>query len=84
LHVPKSEAAARPECSCLLGRDIGAYNTCAHDCKYCYANYDKKLVRQNMRRHDPDSPFLIGHEMEGDRITPARQERFISDQMRFW
>ena len=84
LHVPKSEAAARPECSCLLGRDIGAYNTCAHDCKYCYANYDKKLVRQNMRRHDPDSPFLIGHEMEGDRITPTRQERFISDQMRFW
>ena len=84
LHVPKSEAAARPECSCLLGRDIGAYNTCAHDCKYCYANYDKKLVRQNMRRHDPDSPFLIGHEMEGDRITLARQERFISDQMRFW
>lgn len=84
LHVPKSEAAARPECSCLLGRDIGAYNTCAHDCKYCYANYDKKLVRQNMRRHDSDSPFLIGHEMKGDRITPARQERFISDQMRFW
>ena len=82
LEVPKYEAAARPECTCLLGHDIGAYNTCAHDCIYCYANYDKKLVRQNMRLHDPESPFLIGHEMEGDRITLARQESFISDQMR--
>lgn len=82
LNVPKSEGAARPECSCLLGHDIGAYNTCAHDCRYCYANYDRSLVRQNMQRHDPNSPFLIGHEMEGDRITQARQEPFISDQMR--
>ncbi len=82
LTVPKAEASARTECSCLLGHDIGAYNTCAHDCRYCYANYDKKLVRQNMRRHDPDSPFLIGHGMDGDRITIAKQESFISDQMR--
>ena len=82
LEVPGSEKAARPECDCLLGHDIGAYNTCAHDCIYCYANYDKKLVRQNMRLHDPDSPFLIGHEMEGDRIRLAKQESFISDQMR--
>ena len=82
LDVPKYETAARPECGCLLGHDIGAYNTCPHDCLYCYANYDKRLVRQNLRLHDPDSPFLIGHEMEGDRITAARQESFISDQMR--
>ncbi len=82
LDVPKYETAPRPECSCLLGHDIGAYNTCPHDCRYCYANYDKRLVRQNLRLHDPDSPFLIGHEMEGDRITAARQEPFISDQMR--
>ena len=82
LNIPRSEAGARPECSCLLGHDIGAYNTCAHDCRYCYANDDKALVRQNMRQHDPDSPFLIGHEMEGDRITLARQETYVSDQMR--
>ena len=81
LLVPGSEMRARKECSCLLGRDIGAYNSCAHDCLYCYANYDKKLVRRNMRLHDPDSPFLIGGAMPGDRIRQAKQSSYISDQL---
>ena len=81
LLVPKSEPRARQECECLLGRDIGAYNTCMHDCIYCYANYDKRRVRQNVRFHDSDSPFLIGNSMPGDKIHLARQESFISDQI---
>ena len=27
----------RPDCRCHQSRDIGAYDTCPHDCVYCYA-----------------------------------------------
>ena len=37
LKVPKGKYHNR-ECNCLMGRDIGLYNTCMHGCKYCYAN----------------------------------------------
>lgn len=40
IRIPSSYQPARKECACFLGGDIGAYNTCAHLCRYCYANYD--------------------------------------------
>lgn len=36
LDTPKKQSA-RPGCQCLLGNDIGVYNTCPHLCRYCYA-----------------------------------------------
>lgn len=84
LDIPKKKWA-RPECGCVMGNDIGAYNTCAHFCRYCYANYDKRAVRSNMKKHDPASPFLIGGPMPSDRVTEAKQSSWINDQivMRF-
>lgn len=35
-------------CKCVQMVDIGAYNTCSHFCKYCYANYDEKMVKENI------------------------------------
>ena len=59
LEVPKRKKNQRNgECACLLGTDIGAYDTCGHLCKYCYANANSTLVKENMRKHNPASPFL--------------------------
>jgi hypothetical protein len=37
LKVPPNPNNRR-ECACYLTGDIGAYNTCGHFCRYCYAN----------------------------------------------
>lgn len=50
----------RPACGCIPSRDIGAYNTCLHGCAYCYATTNEAEVTANKRRHDPDSPLLVG------------------------
>ena len=80
LKVPKT-APARKECACYLGGDIGAYNTCGHLCRYCYANYDAATVRKNLAAHDPESPLLIGRLEPGDQVHEAKQESWIDPQI---
>lgn len=82
LNVPKSKKPAREQCNCLLGNDIGMYNTCGHGCIYCYANYDNATVIRNRKMHDPDSPFLIGRFRKEDRIKDVKQESYIDRQLR--
>jgi len=81
LDVPKNKKSSRAACNCLLGNDIGVYNTCAHGCIYCYANYNQETVRQNMRQHNPNSPFLIGTVKEGDIIREAKQDSYRNEQI---
>ncbi len=80
IDVPKS-AMTREGCSCVLGSDIGAYNTCGHGCLYCYANSDRETVAYNMKHHDMFSPFLVGDFMDGDIIKSAEQESWIRWQL---
>ena len=72
----------RAECACYITGDIGAYNTCGHFCRYCYANTDKKAVRLAMEQHDPYSPMLIGHPGPEDIIHEAKQASWIDPQIR--
>ena len=56
------------KCKCVSMVDIGEYNSCKHFCKYCYANYDEKKVKDNYDRHDEKSSLLIGNLKEEDII----------------
>lgn len=82
LKVPKKQQA-RKECNCLLGADIGMYNTCGHGCLYCYANFNQETVAQNRELHDPKSPFLIGKESVEDIVNEAKQISWQDGQMNF-
>ena len=85
LDVPKRKSNQRNgQCACLLGVDIGAYDTCGHLCKYCYANTNAAFVKENMRKHDPLSPFLLGKSMPGDVIHEAQQRSWIDRQLRLF
>lgn len=52
----------RALCGCIASKDIGEYNTCAHQCEYCYANTSKQSAINNMKRHreNPYSETIIG------------------------
>jgi hypothetical protein len=81
LEIPKSKKGAREACDCLLGNDIGVYNTCGHGCLYCYANFSQDLVKQNMKQHNSLSPYLVGNGREGDQIKEAKQESYRNGQL---
>jgi hypothetical protein len=56
----KKDRSQRPACGCVSSVDIGAYNTCRHGCRYCYANHSDTAVSENVRNHRPLSPLLTG------------------------
>lgn len=80
LDAPKIKAP-RSECSCYLTCDIGAYDTCGHLCRYCYANNDARAVKINMENHDDDSPFLVGNYRPDDNIHDVEQKSWVNGQM---
>lgn len=51
----------REECGCIMSKDIGQYNTCPHECNYCYANTSKEIAKRNYQRYleNPNSESIV-------------------------
>lgn len=52
----------RDFCGCIVSKDIGQYNTCPHQCEYCYANTSKEAGIRNWQSHknNPTGERIIG------------------------
>jgi len=53
------DSGQRKECGCSPSKDIGMRDTCPHFCKYCYANSNEDVVRQNIKRFSKSGESII-------------------------
>ncbi|MGE0154509.1 MAG: DUF1848 domain-containing protein [Reyranellaceae bacterium] len=65
IDIAAKQKGNRPGCACALSRDIGAYDSCAQGCAYCYAVRAPALAQTNLAAHDPLAEKLVA--------TPARR-----------
>ena len=70
----KWNARKNVPCECVEMVDVGVYNSCKHFCKYCYANFDEKQVKDNFSKHNPKSSLLVG-ELNEDDIIKIRHNK---------
>ena len=52
----------RESCGCVMSKDIGEYNTCPHECVYCYANTSKEIAIKNYKSNlaNPNAETITG------------------------
>jgi hypothetical protein len=63
--IAAREKGNRPGCLCAESRDIGAYDSCAQGCAYCYAVAGRAKAQAAVKAHDP----------AGANLAPARLGR---------
>ena len=56
LPSKNKDKGQRNLCGCIPSKDIGRYDTCPHQCVYCYANTTQQLT--NYKNHNPKSEII--------------------------
>lgn len=56
--VKLAAAPTRDACGCVEAADIGAYDSCAFGCAYCYATNSRAAALRRMQAHDPEDTIL--------------------------
>jgi hypothetical protein len=81
--IDTRSAASRKECGCTKSVDIGAYDTCAHGCVYCYANMDKEKACRIQREHKPEwNSLRMNVDEKSLPLKASPQGKFIFEEPR--
>lgn len=68
-----ADKGQRAGCGCVRSVDIGAYDSCIHGCRYCYATVNERLAAARYAAHDPNGPLLLGTLTGTETIRPANE-----------
>lgn len=70
--VSNKDKNQRLECGCIESIDIGAYDTCSNNCKYCYANHSQISIVNKIKKYDVNSPILCSCITQNDIIKERK------------
>lgn len=59
LNFKLKDHGQRSLCGCIVSKDIGQYNTCVHQCRYCYANNSDNLAKSHWKAHSQLGESII-------------------------